>query len=48
VKNVSKGQDAINDNTDQIHAFVDEFLEEEMKSSIMHETDEELNYKYWT
>jgi hypothetical protein len=33
VKNVAKGEDVIKDNTDQTYAFVDEFLEEAMKSS---------------
>jgi hypothetical protein len=31
VKNVTKGEDVIKDYTDQIYAFVDEFLEEAMK-----------------
>jgi hypothetical protein len=31
VKNVAKGEDIIKDNTDQTYAFVDEFIEEEMK-----------------
>jgi hypothetical protein len=36
VKTVAKGEDIIEDNTDQTYAFVDEFLEEAMKpSSIM-------------
>jgi hypothetical protein len=33
VKNVLEGEDVIKDNTDQTYAFVDEFLEEAMKSS---------------
>jgi hypothetical protein len=32
VKNVVKGEDVIKDNTDHTYAFVDEFLEEAMKS----------------
>jgi hypothetical protein len=31
LKNVAKGEDVIKENTDQTYAFVDEFLEEEMK-----------------
>jgi hypothetical protein len=31
VKNVAKGEDVIKENTDQTYAFVDEFLEEEIK-----------------
>jgi hypothetical protein len=32
VKNVAKEKDVIKENTDQTYAFVDEFLEEAMKS----------------
>jgi hypothetical protein len=32
-KNVARGEDVIKENTDQTYAFVDEYLEEEMKSS---------------
>jgi hypothetical protein len=32
VKNLAKGEDVINENTDQTYAFVDEFLEEAMKN----------------
>jgi hypothetical protein len=31
VKNATKGEDVIKENTDQTYAFVDEFLEEAMK-----------------
>jgi hypothetical protein len=48
VKNVAKGEDEIKDNTDQTYAFVDEFLEEAMKSSSLYEADEDedLDYEY--
>jgi hypothetical protein len=46
LKNVAKGDDVIKDNTDQNYAFVDEFLEEEMKRSSMYEADEDLDYEY--
>jgi hypothetical protein len=46
VKNVAKGEDVIKDNTDQIHAFVDEFLEESMKISNIYEADEDVDYEY--
>jgi hypothetical protein len=39
VKNVAKGYDVIKENTDQTYAFVDELLEEVMKSSSLYETD---------
>jgi hypothetical protein len=48
VKNVVKGEFVIKDNTDQTYAFVDEFLEEATKSSSLYETDEYLDYEYWS
>jgi hypothetical protein len=48
VKNVAKGEDVIKDNTDHTYAFVDEFLEEAMKSSIIYEADEDIDYEYWS
>jgi prenyltransferase beta subunit len=45
VKNVAKGEDVIKENTDQIYAFVDEFLEEAMKSSSLYEADEDVDYE---
>jgi hypothetical protein len=49
-ENVAKGEDVIKDYTDQTYAFVDEFLEEAMKSSSLYETDENKNveYQYWS
>jgi hypothetical protein len=48
VKNVAKEEDVIKDNTDQTYVFVDEFLEEAMKSSSIYETDKDVDYEYWT
>jgi hypothetical protein len=48
VKNVAKGEDVIKENTDQTHAFVDEFLEEAMKSSSLYETDQDIDYEFWS
>jgi hypothetical protein len=48
VKNVAKGEDVIKENTDQTHAFVDEFLEEAMKSSSIYEADEDVDDEYWS
>jgi hypothetical protein len=48
MKNASKGKDVINDKTNQTHAFVDEFLEESMISSSIYETDEDVDYEYWS
>jgi hypothetical protein len=46
VKNVAKGDDVIKENTNQTYAFVDEFLEEAMKSSSIYEADEDKDYEY--
>jgi hypothetical protein len=35
-------------NTNQTYAFVYEFLEEAMKSSSLYETDEDVDYDYWS
>jgi hypothetical protein len=43
-----KGDDIIKDTTDQTYAFVDEFLEEAMKSSNLYETDEDVDYENWS
>jgi DNA polymerase elongation subunit (family B) len=48
VKNIAKGENVIKDNTDQTYAFVDEFFEEAMKSSRLYETDEDVDYEYWS
>jgi hypothetical protein len=42
VKYVAKGEDVIKENTDQTYAFVDEFLEEAMKSSSLNEAYEDV------
>jgi hypothetical protein len=48
MKNVAKGNDIIKDNTNQTYAFVDEFLEEAIKSSILYEADQDVDYEYWS
>jgi hypothetical protein len=50
VKNVAKGEYIIKENTDQTYAFVDEFLEEAMKTSTIYEADEDadVDYEYWS
>jgi phosphoserine aminotransferase len=48
VKNVAKGEDVIKENTYQTHDFVDEFLEEAMKSSSLYEADEDVDHEYWS
>jgi hypothetical protein len=46
-RNVAKGKEVIKDNTDQTYAFVDEFLEEAMKSASIYEADEDVDDEYW-
>jgi hypothetical protein len=48
VKNVAKGEDVIKENTDQTYAFIDDFLEETIKNASIHETDEDVDYEYWS
>jgi hypothetical protein len=48
VKILAKREDVIKENTDQTYAFVDEFLEEAMKSASLYETDEDVDYEYWS
>jgi phosphoserine aminotransferase len=47
VKNIAKGENVIKDNIDQT-AFIDEFLEEAMKNSSLYETDQDVDYEYWS
>jgi hypothetical protein len=46
VKNVAKVEDGIKENTDQTYAFVDEFLQEAMKSSNTYEADGDVDHEY--
>jgi hypothetical protein len=48
VKNVAKREDVIKDNTDQTYTFVDEFLDEAMEYLSIYETDEDVDYEYWS
>jgi hypothetical protein len=48
MKIVAKGEDVIKDNTDHTYDFVDEFLEEAMKSSSIYEADEDVDNEYWS
>jgi hypothetical protein len=45
VKNVAKREDVIKENTDRTYAFVDEFLEEAIKSASIYETNEDVEYE---
>jgi hypothetical protein len=48
VKNVVKEDEVIQGNKDQVYGFVDEFLEESIKSSSSYEKDEDVDYEYWS
>jgi hypothetical protein len=48
VKNVAKGKEVINYDKDHTYDFVDEFLEESIKSSMIDETDEDVDNEYWS
>jgi hypothetical protein len=48
VINITKGEELIKENTDQTYTFVDEFLEEAMKSSSIYETDENVDDELWS
>jgi hypothetical protein len=47
VKNVA-GEEKIKGNIEQTYAFVDEFLEEAIKCLSIIETDEDVDYEYWS
>jgi hypothetical protein len=48
VKNLAKGDNVIKENTDWTNVFVDDIFEETMKSSSIYETDEDVDYEYWS
>jgi hypothetical protein len=48
VKNVAKWENVIKENTDQTYVFVDEFLEEAIKSSSLYEADQDVDYEYFS
>jgi hypothetical protein len=45
VKNIAKGKKIIKENTDHNYAFVDEYLEEAMKSSSIYQAYEDLDHE---
>jgi hypothetical protein len=48
LKNVAKGEEVAQDETDQAYGFVDKFLEEAIKSSRIHESQQDAEHEYWT
>jgi hypothetical protein len=43
-----KGEEYVQNDTDQNYTFIDEFLEEAVKNSNIHESDQETGYDFWT
>jgi hypothetical protein len=48
VKNVAKGEEIAKDDTDQDYVFVDELLEEAIRSSSIYESEQDAENEYWT
>jgi hypothetical protein len=48
VKNAVKGEEIDQNNTDKTYGFVDEFLEEAIRSASIHESEEDIEYEYWS
>jgi hypothetical protein len=48
VKNLWKEKEIIKDSKYQAYELLNEFLEEAMKSSSIFETDEDVDYEYWS
>jgi hypothetical protein len=48
VKNAAKGEEVAQDIVTQTYGYVDEFLEEAIKSSSLYESDQDSEYEYWT
>ena len=47
VKNAVKGEEEIQDDTDQNYGFVDEFLEEALNTSNIYEAQQDTGYDLW-
>ena len=48
VKSASKGEEMIQEDTEQSFDFVDEFLEEALRCSSLFETENDLEYDHWS
>ena len=48
VKNTAKGEEIAQNDTDQAYGFMNEFLEEAIRSSSIHESEEDVEYEYWS
>ena len=43
-----KGEEELQDGTEQDYGFIDEFLEEAVNTSNIYESQQEIDYDYWT
>ena len=48
VKSVAKGEEMIQEDIEKSYDFVDEFLEESLRSSSLFETEHDLEYDHWS
>jgi hypothetical protein len=48
VKNTVKGEEELQDGSEQDYGFIDEFLEEAVNISNIYESQQETDYDYWT
>ena len=48
VKNTVKGEEEVQDGTEQDYGFIDEFLEEAINTSSIYESQQETDYDLWT
>jgi hypothetical protein len=48
VKNTVKGEEELQDGSEQDYGFIDEFLEEAVNTSNIYESQQETDYDYWT
>jgi hypothetical protein len=48
VKNAVKGEEEVQDDTDQNYGFVDEFLEEAFNTSNIYEAQQDTGYDFWS
>lgn len=48
VKSVAKGEEMIQEDTEQSYDYVDEFLDEALRNSSLFETEHDLEYDHWS
>ena len=48
VQNAVRGEEAVQEDSDQTYSFVDEFLEEAVRSSSRYESGQKVEDEFWT